>query len=140
MIINMDSNKIKIISTHITWCGTSIWTETSINFVSLGKHVNNTRNANLKYNQDDLGMTKHRAVSKNKDLLFRMGRNEGTVIFILFRFEDLISFSSSAALHHSSMWNPLSMILFTLLLKLQKLREYKLKLIKKQEKLWPTIT
>ena len=37
------------------------------------------RYANLKFNQDDMGMTRHKTLSTFKDLVFRMARSEGNL-------------------------------------------------------------
>lgn len=42
------------------------------------------RRANLKFNQDDIGMMRHKSVGKMTDKIFRLARSEGSVPFILF--------------------------------------------------------
>jgi hypothetical protein len=39
-----------------------------------------TRRANLKFNQDDIGMMKAKSVGKLTDKIFRLARSEGSVI------------------------------------------------------------
>jgi hypothetical protein len=42
------------------------------------------RKANLKFNQDDIGMMKHKSIGKLTDKIFRMARSEGSVYIFLF--------------------------------------------------------
>lgn len=98
------------------------------------------RNTNLKFNQDDIGMTRHKTVSSLKDFIFRLGRSEGPVIFIL-----ILSSEDTVFLHFWELFQVYSissqdsMILSTQLLKSPKLSNDKSIPIKKQETLYSTI-
>lgn len=59
-----------------------MWTEPLNKSEFGGKHWINIRRANLKFNQDDIGMMKHKSVSKTTDKIFRLARSEGSVIIL----------------------------------------------------------
>lgn len=98
------------------------------------------RNANLKFNQDDIGMTSHKTISTLKNFIFRAGRSEGPVIFILiFSSEDMVFSHSWVLSPVSSISNQDSMTLSTPLPKSPKLSKDKSTLTNWQDKNCSTI-
>ena len=87
-----------------------------------------------------MGMTRHKTLSTFKDLVFRMARSEGNVIFIV-----IFSLEGSAFSHFWELFpacfisSPDSTILSTPHLKSQKLSKDKSILIKKQDRPYSTI-
>lgn len=60
-------------------CGITTSTELPKKWEFGGTFYINQRKANLKFNQDDIGMMRHKSVGKMTDKIFRLARSEGSV-------------------------------------------------------------